>query len=235
MRMGSLLVEENPQALMMRYVCSNLEEVFLKICHMQKQPEQIRVTQPDDEENNNERQTEEEQHPLVDQMNHLNTLPEQSFMRNGSVDRSSLKSEMLHQQLMNIYNDTTYQKRRPTGISAIMPHFTLPSSKGTPGLLLDHFNKTCSQIRKSIVKTQRNLGLITFQLMLPTITMIFFCLCIGNSPANIDMAVFNDEVNAYNYSHDFINQLDDKVFNLVSCLKMYLFCDFDQIILLTIC
>lgn len=223
MRMGTLLVEENPQKLMIRYNCTNLEEVFLKICHLQKQPE-VQIDDQNhvqDEDNNNDRMAEDENRPLVNQLNSSQSLSNQAngiFSSDAAMDNNRLKQEVLQQRLLNIYNDTTYRKQKASGWSAMVPHLKMPGTRGPnqAGFFLDHFNKAGSQIKKSIVKTQRNIGLITFQLLLPTITMIFFCLCIGNAPDSIDLAVYNEEVNVYNYSHDFINKLDDKMFNLVS-------------------
>ena len=57
-----------------------------------------------------------------------------------------------------------------------------------------------------------------FQLMLPAITMFFFCLCIGNEIKGLNLAVYNGEVNYYNYSHGFFRNLEERDVNLVSIL-----------------
>lgn len=42
MRLGNILVEKNPNDLMNEYICSNLEDVFLKLCEANEDSDEIR-------------------------------------------------------------------------------------------------------------------------------------------------------------------------------------------------
>jgi len=195
MRQGTLLVEDNPIRLLKKYSCTSLEDVFLKVCHLQ---EHLKFESDINDSNNNDanKQLDEESASLI---------------TNQKIELEEVKTQSLATKLA------------PTCQIFEMKHtkYDSPNNQhnNTVGkfseFFIDNYNKVKSQIKKSVVKTQRNLGLIAFQICLPAITMFFFCLCIGNEIKGLNLAVYNGEVNTYNYSHDFFKNLKDREVNLI--------------------
>ena len=62
---------------------------------------------------------------------------------------------------------------------------------------------------KNITRLRRNMAVLLFQFLLPSIEVILFCTCIGQHPFDIPVAVFNEEQPAY-LSAMFLNAIDNK-------------------------
>lgn len=54
--------------------------------------------------------------------------------------------------------------------------------------------KTGALFQKNIIRLRRNLPVLLFQFLLPSIEVILFCVCIGQDPFNIPVAIYNEEV-----------------------------------------
>lgn len=65
---------------------------------------------------------------------------------------------------------------------------------------------------KNYIRLKRNVPLLLFQFVLPAIQVILFCICVGNDPFDISVAVVNEESSASNsiaaLSTQFLNSID---------------------------
>lgn len=137
MRQGTLLVEDNPSDLLKKYLCSSIEEVFLKVCHQQ---ENIKGDSDNDSNNNDSnRQYDEESSALIVRNNTINQLEEvkTNGFSNGKLGQNCQIFEM---------TNTKYEHHQHNSMDKFHE------------FLVDNYNKTKSQVKKSVVKTQRNIG-----------------------------------------------------------------------------
>ena len=139
MRQGTLLVEDNPMELLKKYSSISLEEVFLKVCHMQ---EHLKVESDNDSNNN-------------DANKQIDGEESASLIVNHNLDEVRATTASLAQKLAptcQIFEMANGKHDQPFASSQ---HNTLGKFEE---FFIDHYNKTKSQIKKSVVKTQRNLG-----------------------------------------------------------------------------
>lgn len=65
---------------------------------------------------------------------------------------------------------------------------------------------------KNYIRLKRNVPLLLFQFVLPAIQVILFCICVGNDPFDISVAVVNEETSASTsiaaLSTQFLNSID---------------------------
>jgi len=77
-------------------------------------------------------------------------------------------------------------------------------------------DKTTALFKKNVIRLRRNLPVLLFQFLLPSIEVILFCICIGQDPFNIPVAVFNQEPHAPGHYGDwFLHEIDNKTINLI--------------------
>lgn len=82
---------------------------------------------------------------------------------------------------------------------------------------------SCSRVgaltSKNFARLMRNLPVLMFQFLLPSVEVILFCLCIGQEPFNLPVSVYNEEALSYsnssigNYSETYSNQFLSKISN----------------------
>lgn len=75
--------------------------------------------------------------------------------------------------------------------------------------------KTSALFQKNIIRLRRNLPVLLFQFLLPSIEVILFCICIGRDPFNINVAIYNEEA-AGEYSHWFLDKIDNNTITQVN-------------------
>jgi ABC-type multidrug transport system ATPase subunit len=69
-------------------------------------------------------------------------------------------------------------------------------------------SKTNALFQKNVIRLRRNLPVLLFQFLLPSIEVIIFCLCIGRDPQQIPVAIFNEE-SPIDYSELFLNKISN--------------------------
>lgn len=81
------------------------------------------------------------------------------------------------------------------------------------------FNRIGALTSKNFARLMRNLPVLMFQFLLPSIEVILFCLCIGQEPFNLPVSVYNEELLTLNtsfmnanatYSYQYLNRIDNR-------------------------
>lgn len=139
-----MLVEDNPMELLKKYSSTSLEEVFLKVCHMQ---EHLKVDTDNDSNNNdaNKQIDSEESTSLI--VNHA--------LEEVQATTASLTSKLASKLAPTCQIFEMANGKHDQPFAASQQHSTMGKFEE---FFIDHYNKTKSQIKKSVVKTQRNLG-----------------------------------------------------------------------------
>ena len=75
--------------------------------------------------------------------------------------------------------------------------------------------KTSALFQKNIIRLRRNLPVLLFQFLLPSIEVILFCICIGRDPFNIPVAIYNEEIDG-EYSGWFLDKIDSRTVTQVN-------------------
>ncbi|XP_054159911.1 ABC transporter G family member 20-like [Oppia nitens] len=168
MRSGRLLVEQSPKYLLNYFGLSLLEEIFLRVCQSDENPDKAKQVMP------------------------------KSFIETTEPHKTS-------------------------------PMIVKPTSPRQQTLVLkpNHWKRFKSLTRKNYVRISRNLLVLVFQILMPTLSMILFCICIGRLPHNLKVAVYNEEdlfpngsgqrheCRYNNFSHYFIDSIDKEIVKLV--------------------
>lgn len=68
------------------------------------------------------------------------------------------------------------------------------------------YEKTVALFKKNIIRLRRNLPVLMFQFLLPSIEIILFCFCIGRDPFNVPVAIYNAEPNPF-FSKKFLEHV----------------------------
>ena len=101
------------------------------------------------------------------------------------------------------------------GVKNLFKTFRMPKWQNFMGL-----------VYKDSILIRRNLGFLAMQFLLPVLQISLFCLCIGREPYNLKFGIVNNETiyNATNRNarQMYINELNDRTFAKVSCLKQLL-------------
>lgn len=79
----------------------------------------------------------------------------------------------------------------------------------------DSVARTMALFWKNITRLRRNLAVVLFQFLLPSIEVILFCACIGRDPFDIQVAVFNQE-DPLMLSNMFLDTIDNSTIKLQS-------------------
>ncbi|XP_071958454.1 ABC transporter G family member 20-like isoform X2 [Antedon mediterranea] len=90
-----------------------------------------------------------------------------------------------------------------------LPEVSHQKSGGTRWDFLPRTSNISAMIFKSFIKLIRNPGSILFSFLIPIIEVCLFCLCIGNPPRGLHMAVINMDTSTLNYSQHFLWHLDN--------------------------
>lgn len=99
--------------------------------------------------------------------------------------------------------------------------------KGKVAQFKQEWGQSCSRVgaltSKNFARLMRNLPVLMFQFLLPSIEVILFCLCIGQEPFNLPVSVYNEEATCLklpsinntcdyenSYSHQFLSQISNR-------------------------
>jgi len=193
MRFGRLLVEASPERLLEKFNLTTLEEVFLKLCELDSLNQSIRL------------------HSIKASQQEMPFIISVALRRNGGL--SQVKPDI-------VVTDT------PKKVAEALPdfgHIEREEMSPTPNeiemipnssTLSMCIGKTSALFQKNLIRLRRNLPVLLFQFLLPSIEVILFCICIGRDPFNIPVAIFNDEVDG-DYSNCFLEKLDNHTIHQV--------------------
>ena len=223
MRFGRLLIEASPQYLLQRYQMNTLEDVFLKLCQLDALNQSFKLKRPTTG-----------QSLKVSAKRLYNSLMVPSTRRgNRSSDDTTAdacSSVVTHTPLKTAAKPAADENANMVGtpetpVSLIGQSFTprhdTPKSSGSSQLVLPPQQlpwvsrtacKTSALFNKNLIRLRRNLPVLLFQFLLPSIEVIIFCICIGRDPLNIPVAINKEEVNmgTGNFSTWFLSKLDNR-------------------------
>ncbi|XP_033125367.1 ABC transporter G family member 20-like [Anneissia japonica] len=124
-----------------------------------------------------------------------------------------------HHTSMNVQGDGELHfdemiKENTTDTSRLIPDDSKPTVSFKQSCSKLEFLPSSSNIAammfKSFIRLIRNPGSIVFSFLIPVVEVCLFCLCIGNPPAGLHMAVVNLDTSPLNYSQRFLWHLDNK-------------------------
>uniref|UniRef100_A0A6G1S9A6 ABC transporter G family member 23 n=1 Tax=Aceria tosichella TaxID=561515 RepID=A0A6G1S9A6_9ACAR len=81
------------------------------------------------------------------------------------------------------------------------------------------FNRIGALTSKNFARLMRNLPVLLFQFMLPSVEVILFCLCIGQEPFNLPLSIYNEELHLLNeslvertstFSYQYLNEINNR-------------------------
>ncbi|KAI1287610.1 ABC transporter G family member 20 [Halotydeus destructor] len=187
MRFGRLLCESTPEFLLEHFSMTTLEDVFLKLCEL-------------------------------DALVHGNGNGSPAASSNA-IDSSSLESSQ-----PDICNGVAVDPNLNT-LKVANKNELVPSPEKTEDgevavaeqpvcLQTSSVGKTSALFHKNVIRLRRNLPVLLFQFLLPSIEVILFCICIGQDPFNIPIAVHNAETSPA-YSLEFMKHIDNSTIQLV--------------------
>lgn len=169
MRQGRMLAQASPDTLMHQHGMLTLEEVFLKLCMADNQSNNSSAGTP-----NGVPKVSAAEVPVSDgkvfEASGLaaskETLTANSMthlVRNNSV-------ELLHNNAQELSLEHAVRRREP---------------------FLDAWFRTWALVCKSLTRLHRNLPVLLFTFLVPSIQVILFCLCIGSDPFELQIGVVN--------------------------------------------
>jgi len=204
MRFGRLLIQASPEYLLQRYGLLTLEEIFLKLCQL---------------DNNNSLKDYSETDEKADSISDIHTF---------EADANSTKScdTVGDEAATDIYNPVSPSSKDDHKVFKSNTHFDIigdinlnnnitktEESKETNWNSPHHplmylFVRTWALFCKNMTRLRRNLPILLFQFLLPSIEVILFCLCIGADPFNLSVAIYNKESQP-DYSSRYLWALDN--------------------------
>ena len=186
MRHGRLLVEASPTYLLATYKTPTLEAVFLELCRI-------------DAEN-------------IQAQNLL--FRTSSVNSDKQPDICSVVSEMPIESEMPIQVEKKCRKRARTSRKQNKDILQLVAVQEEHWIKRSA-EKTSALFQKNITRLRRNLPVLLFQFLLPSIEVILFCLCIGQDPFHIPVAIYNEEISG-DYSQWFLGKINNNTVTQVS-------------------
>lgn len=224
MRQGKLLIEESPDFLMEKYKCPTLEAVFLQLSRASDNSKSS--LHPSDVVVDEKIQKPK---PISRTNSKLGPVQEVSNENNDStVELKPTGSEPQRPPTMKqIAEDKKERQEKQDKLDLLEGEAKLPSGDSIQGVvngrLVPKFEKfeieappsgkvaafkqevshSCGRVgaltSKNFARLMRNLPVLMFQFLLPSVEVILFCLCIGQEPFNLPVSVFNQE--ALNFSN----------------------------------
>lgn len=250
MRQGKLLIEESPDFLMEKYKCPTLEAVFLQLSRASDNSKSS--IQPSDVvvHNNNDNEKRQKSHGLTKSNNNLAPLHEISHESNDSINHKP-NGNATETHRAPTMKKIAQDKQEKLAQLAEENHAKMPNGDSIQGVvngrLVPKFEKfevekpptgkfaawkqeatySCRRVgaltSKNFARLMRNLPVLMFQFLLPSVEVILFCLCIGQEPFNLPVSIFNEEalsfrntnltgLEGYNstLSHQFLSKISNR-------------------------
>ncbi|XP_027200085.2 ABC transporter G family member 20-like [Dermatophagoides pteronyssinus] len=225
MRFGRLLVQSNPEELLVRHGLPTLEAVFLKLCQLDSAqiPESVKT----DAANNTivaysggsdaiETKKVDDNLPMVT-VNYEKSDIERSPNNNNNDDNNNIANNNnaislapntagnLLIPMSTSFKDVSaratpstqsprmsFSERGSTGDFAQLQLQNQISVEGERRRMFD-LNRVMALFIKNSIRLKRNVPILLFYFFLPSIQIALFCICIGQDPKNIPVAVYNAE------------------------------------------
>ncbi|KAH7645562.1 LOW QUALITY PROTEIN: ABC transporter G family member 20 [Dermatophagoides farinae] len=215
MRFGRLLVQSNPEELLVRHGLPTLEAVFLKLCQLDSAqiPESVKTdaVRYDDEKNNVTIETKKDDLPMVIVNGEKGDI-EKNINNNEDANNNIAKNAIslapntagnLLIPMSTSFKDVSaratpstqsprmsFSERGSTGDFSQLQNQI--SVEGQRRRMFD-LNRVMALFIKNSIRLKRNVPILLFYFFLPSIQIALFCICIGQDPKNIPVAVYNAE------------------------------------------
>lgn len=192
MRQGRILAQAVPEDLMQQHGMLTLEEVFLKLCMADNNNQQHHnggALQPHQAENGD-----------------VVPAPPSVEAANGKALASIAASkETLAANSMTHLVQRNSMEQLPA-ITAQELGEKHSVRKREP--IWDALHRTWALVIKSLTRLHRNLPVLLFTFLVPSIQVVLFCLCIGSDPFELQVAVVNQEAHPL-LSVAFLQRIDN--------------------------
>jgi len=209
MRFGRILIEESPQFLLKAYSFPTLEEVFLKVCELDSQG--IKVNDLHREQNRQQihRSISYDNKPdICCDANQLESNVSNSIDSTSSSSGVGESQENMDSTLTIDHSLTKVEEKLRETPKKALKSKARPELEHRRGRLRDSTARTSALFWKNITRLRRNLAVLLFQFLLPSIEVILFCTCIGQHPYDISVAVYNEEPSGH-FSNWFLRHIDN--------------------------
>ncbi|XP_054710779.1 LOW QUALITY PROTEIN: ABC transporter G family member 20-like [Uloborus diversus] len=182
MRDGRLLAETNPEDLINQHRLQTLEEVFLKLCVKDS-----------------------EAHEAID-VHFGQDTPDTVSLTTGS------REDVWVPRKRNRPNDANCNSSYDHYKAALLNNDTdIEAIFKEDQTCVNQTETACARMRalinKNFVRLKRNIGLIFFQLFIPTFQVIVFCLCVGGEPFDLPMSIVNEETDPSGKAKDLLQHI----------------------------
>ncbi|UXI22785.1 VWA domain-containing protein [Sarcoptes scabiei] len=239
MRFGRLLVQANPEELLVQHGLPTLEAVFLKLCQLDSAqiPEGIKTdsssfseskndvtlgpfkekisinTEGNDGNNNNNNNNNsgsetkgsiqnEKNFNNNNDNNNNNSNEENNNNNNNAIALAANKTNNLLMPMTAAFKDvsaratpSTQSPRMSFSDGSRHEVFALQNQISVQGERRRAFdlNRVMALFIKNAIRLKRNVPILLFYFFLPSIQIALFCICIGQDPKNIPVAIYNAE------------------------------------------
>ena len=229
MRNGKILAEDDPNLLLDRHFSATLEEVFLKLCHLESNSNDNSIdfeikgkTQTSCYENGlirdlktGDSKAKEEEEVLSKSNHKLSNLKDNDkTLIDDNADQSLKGIEKDNCVYLKITDETTEDNNK-SGSDCSQNLLT----ETAVGLRNPRFRGKCSALlHKNFKRLSRNWGQLIFFIFLPALQMALLLVSISEGPSDLNIAIYNEEViNNVNtgWGQLFVNSIDNKTFNLI--------------------
>ncbi|XP_054154440.1 ABC transporter G family member 20-like [Oppia nitens] len=197
MRFGRILIEQTPKYLLRRFNYPTLEEVFLRVCELDSQG--IDLTNQIEREGSVSVVTNNRPDICYD-VNKEDSI-------NSTIGSTEAIDSAVEDSDYSVRDNQEDIVKDLTLTDTVINRYADMSTKSNA--LKDSAARTSALFWKNITRLRRNLAVLLFQFLLPSIEVILFCTCIGQHPFDIPVAVFNQETSGQ-YATDFLQHIDNK-------------------------
>lgn len=206
MRRGIILAENEPDKLIEKFKVKTLEEVFFKLCVKQKKQSKLWKRTSSKSDANRFRKTlplDQQIQPSDTELDlfALNEMIKEETIR-GIIELEAQKRKMKLEKAQNDEKkkmiDVILKRQRPLFLIQIYYWFYQLSVV----------------IKRIFKQTKRRKSALFAQFILPIISMLLFYFCVGETPKNIKLAIFNEE-SPLNLSSVFLSKLNPEIITQV--------------------
>lgn len=179
MRQGRILAQAVPDDLMKQHGMLTLEDVFLKLCMA----------------DNNNHHNHNGGHAIQQQQAENGDVPAPPSVEtaNGKTlaNIAASKETLTSNSMTHLVQRNSASVEQLSAMTAQELSDKHAVRKKEP--FLDSWFRTWALVAKSLTRLHRNLPVLLFTFLVPSVQVVLFCLCIGSDPFELQVAVVNQE------------------------------------------
>lgn len=207
MRRGHLLVEDNPNTLIKKFKASNLEEVFYKLCIKQKKQSKLwKRTSLKVDAIELRRRLDLQLKNLEYQDVELDTLALNEMLKEEAIRQAIEQEARKTAIILKRVQNNVKKKKIDILLKLRRPIFLIQ--------IIYWFHQLSVVIKRIFKQTIRQKAALFAQFILPLLSIILFCVCVGETPKDIKLAIFNEELKP-NLSLAYLNKLNPEIITQV--------------------